>query len=136
MEQNFLEALVQKYEGIPYQHGGRDLDGLDCAGLAILFYKDCGIYLPDNDGSSYSPDWFRTDPDRYLRWVENHGEAVNIKDLQPLDFVYFWMGRAVTHGGVMIDERRFIHVLERTRVHWDFLKGKWLRRLAGIRRFK
>lgn len=135
IDQQIIDGLVRKYLGIPYRHGGRDLTGVDCLGLAYLFYRDCGISIPDNDGSSYEADWFKTDPDRYYRGIQRCGKAVLPKDIQPLDFVYFKMGPVISHGGVMVDKNHFIHVLERTRVHLSPLNFKWRRRLVGARRF-
>lgn len=136
MEPQKILQLVEKYSGIPYRHLGRDLNGLDCLGLAHLFYRDCGIEIPDSDGSLYEPDWFKKDPERYVRGIQKYGKEVQLNDLQPLDFVYFRMGRGViTHGGVMVGPEHFIHVLERTQVHVSPLNFKWRRRLAGARRF-
>lgn len=135
MDQKMIEQLVDKYLGIPYRHLGRDLNGVDCLGLAYLFYKDCGIDIPDNDGSLYEADWFVKDPERYVRGIRRLGIEVPLNQIQPLDFVYFRMGRGViTHGGVMVTSNAFIHVLERTRVHISPLDFKWRRRLAGARR--
>lgn len=135
MEEYDLTKLIDKYSGIPYLHQGRDLKGVDCLGLAYLFYKDCGITIPENDGSLYEADWFKKDPERYVRGLKKYGKEVE-GELKPLDFVYFRMGRGViTHGGVMVDSRNFIHVLERTLVHLSPLNFIWRRRLAGARRF-
>lgn len=130
-----IEGLVQKYVGIPYRHAGRSLSGLDCLGLVHLFYRDCGIYVPDGDGASYDRDWFKQDAERYLRGILKHGVAVQITKLQVLDFVYFTMGGVVTHAGVMLDSERFIHVLEGRSVCVSRLNSMWRRRLAGARRF-
>ncbi|HPT88734.1 MAG TPA: C40 family peptidase [Bacillota bacterium] len=135
METKELEAIFQKYLGIPYRHGGRDMNGVDCLGLVYLIYRDCGIEIPDNDGREYTKDWYKVEPDRYLKGIRRYGKEVPLDSLKPLDLVYFKMGRAVTHTGIMVDEKSFIHVLEGTRVHISRLNFKWERRLAGARRF-
>jgi Cell wall-associated hydrolases (invasion-associated proteins) len=134
MDQKQIAILVKKYEGIPYRHGGRDLTGLDCLGLAHFFYKDCGIHMPDSDGKTYSAHWSKEDPQRYLRGIMSVGTAVSADELQPLDFVYFRIGKNITHGGVMVDCNHFIHVLQRTVVHISPLNWVWKKRLAGARR--
>jgi len=137
MEEQLIADLIKKYQGIPYVFRGRDLNGLDCLGLAALFYKDCGIDIPENDGAAYERNWFRKDPERYLRGIQSFGREVAPENIQPLDFVYFRMGGGIiAHGGIMVDPENFIHVLERTRVHLSPLNFKWRRRLVGIRRFR
>jgi cell wall-associated NlpC family hydrolase len=135
VEQEHIARLIQKYQGIPYRHAGRDETGLDCLGLIHLFYKDCGLDVPDGDGREYARDWTRSDPERYLRGLLKIGRAVSgAEALKPLDLVYFRMGRNITHGGIMVDMRNFIHVLQNTRVHVAPLNFVWQKRLAGARR--
>lgn len=129
-----IQSLVKKYLGIPYKHAGRDLTGLDCLGLLHFFYKDCGLHIPDGDGGPYSPDWTRTDPERYLRGLLAIGTPAPVENLKLLDLVYFRMGRNITHGGVMLDAGHFLHVLQNTRVHISRMDSRWQRRLAGARR--
>ncbi len=129
-----IATIVRKYIGIPYRHGGRDLKGLDCLGLAYCFYQDLGTEIPDGDGSPYSPQWVYEDPERYLRGIQKVGREVSITAIQPLDFVYFKIGRYISHCGVMVDSQYFIHVLQGTRVHLTLLNWAWRRRLVGIRR--
>lgn len=45
-----MSALIdaaRKYLGVPFRHRGRSAAGLDCAGLGVLSYRDCGIDVPD-----------------------------------------------------------------------------------------
>lgn len=45
-----MSALIdaaRKYLGVPFRHRGRSATGLDCAGLGVLAYRDCGIDVPD-----------------------------------------------------------------------------------------
>jgi cell wall-associated NlpC family hydrolase len=132
---NQIDQVVSKYIGIPYAHGGRDLTGLDCLGLCICIYNEFGINIPNGDGSEYPPDWFKTDPERYIRGILQHGKAVSVDELKPLDFVYFKMAGIITHAGIMVDYSRFIHVLENRTVCIEWLNSSWRRRLIGARRF-
>jgi hypothetical protein len=45
-----IEKLLEQYRNVPFVHNGRTLDGLDCLGFVVHFYKNFGIYLPDSDG--------------------------------------------------------------------------------------
>lgn len=45
-----MNALIQAarlYLGTRWRHRGRTRHGVDCAGLVVLSYADCGIELPD-----------------------------------------------------------------------------------------
>ncbi|NLW59979.1 MAG: C40 family peptidase [Firmicutes bacterium] len=136
MVQNKYEQIARQFLGIPYRHGGRDRNGLDCLGLVHLFYQELGIKLPDNDGRPYTTDWYKKDPERLLRGLLQVGRAVDLKaePLQPLDLVYFRMGGAITHTGIMINQRAFLHVLVNKTVQLSPLNPAWRRRLRGARR--
>ncbi len=135
MDISQINELVAKYIGIPYCLAGRDTNGLDCLGLIHLFYRDCGIQIPDGDGAPYTNDWVKEDPERYLRGILRQGRAVSLNDLKPLDLVYFRIGKYISHGGVMIDNQHFLHVLQNEVVHKSPLDFAWRRRLMGARRF-
>jgi cell wall-associated NlpC family hydrolase len=134
MNSEQIELLIKKYQGIPYLHAGRDLTGLDCLGLAHFFYKDCDIDIPKDDGEEYSTQWAKKDPERYLRGILRLGQAAPVDQLLPLDFVYFRMGRYISHGGIMVDPQHFIHVLQKTTVHVSPMDWVWKQRLVGARR--
>ena len=136
MEPNKYEQIARQFLGIPYRHGGRDRSGLDCLGLALLFYKELGLTIPAVDGKSYNPDWYKSDPERLLRGLHQVGREVNLKaeQLQPLDLVYFRVGGAITHAGVMIDQHSFLHVMIGQQVNVARLNPAWRRRLRGARR--
>lgn len=42
-----LVAAARKYLDVKWRHRGRSRHGLDCAGLGIVAYRDCGVELPD-----------------------------------------------------------------------------------------
>ncbi len=42
-----LADAARGYIGVKWRHRGRTRNGLDCAGLGVLAYHDCGIDLPD-----------------------------------------------------------------------------------------
>ncbi|NLW56739.1 MAG: C40 family peptidase [Firmicutes bacterium] len=136
MERNEYYKLAQDLLGIPYRHGGRDKEGIDCLGLLCLFYKKLGINLPDHDGQEYSLDWYKKDPERFWRGLQQVGEEVSLatEPLKPLDLVYFKIGGAITHAAVMLDEHSFLHVMSGQRVHITRLTRAWKRRLKGARR--
>lgn len=60
MDKQLIINEALKLKDIPYHHQGRNLSGLDCAGLIVLTAKNLGIYPekvnPDYTGYSMIPD--------------------------------------------------------------------------------
>lgn len=48
MTNQFVEA-ARSYKGVRWRHRGRSKWSLDCAGLVIRSYADCGVKLPDRE---------------------------------------------------------------------------------------
>lgn len=128
-----IEEAVRRYVGVPYRHNGRDMDGLDCLGLIWRFYRDVGIKVPDSDGRPIGKEWYKEDPDRYIRGLLSVGERVEGR-LRPLDLVYFQLRGVIRHAGIMVSPYAFIHVRENRPVMLSRLSGPWLRAYAGARR--
>lgn len=42
-----LADAARGFIGVPFRHRGRSRVGVDCVGLALLAYRDCGVSLPD-----------------------------------------------------------------------------------------
>lgn len=42
-----LVEAARKYVGTPFRHRGRSAVAMDCAGLGVRSYADCGVQLPD-----------------------------------------------------------------------------------------
>lgn len=42
-----LVDAARVYIGVKWRHRGRSMHGLDCAGLGVLAYRDCGVEVPD-----------------------------------------------------------------------------------------
>lgn len=42
-----LVDAARSYLNVKWRHRGRSRHGVDCAGLGVLAYRDCGIELPD-----------------------------------------------------------------------------------------
>ena len=42
-----LVDAARGYLGVKWRHRGRSIHGVDCAGLGVLAYRDCGVELPD-----------------------------------------------------------------------------------------
>lgn len=129
-----LEQLAGRLVGVPYRHNGRSLDGFDCLGLVWYVYTQMGISFPSGDGLPINDEWYKSDPDRYIRGLLGVGTTAT-EFLKPLDLVYFRIiNNAVTHSGVLITDDRFLHVLEGRTVQLTKLRGFWRAKYEGARR--
>ncbi|MGI5850710.1 MAG: peptidoglycan endopeptidase [Clostridiales bacterium] len=132
-EKRILE-LIEKYRGAKFLHNGRSLEeGIDCLGFVILFYRDLGVDLPNDDGKPIEEDWYKTNPNRYIRAIKNLGfKEVRFRDLRPLDMVYFAISHnIITHTGIMINKREFAHMSPNKNFLISKLERGWLSRARG-----
>ena len=134
---NEIAILLEKYKNVPFMHNGRTLAGLDCLGFVIHFYKNFGIYLPDNDGRKIEEDWYKTDPFRLIRNIGKlNGIQVSKEDLQPLDMVYFAISNdIISHLGVMINYKEFAHMSPKSNFIISKMERHWKVRCRGAIRF-
>lgn len=107
--------------GINYRFAGDGKKGFDCAGLVKRVFGDSGVKLP------------RTAADQF-----REGCAVSFADLRPGDLVFFrnTYKRGISHVGIYIGERLFVHAASTRRsVVVDRIDMPYyLSRFAGGRR--
>ena len=132
-----IRNLLKRYEKVPFAHNGRTLEGLDCLGFVIHFYRNFGIILPNDDGKEIEEEWYKQDPQRYIRSLRKlDGVLVSRNDLQALDLVYFAIARdIITHTGVMINRHEFAHMSPKTDFRISRMERHWLTRFRGAIRF-
>ena len=118
-----------KYSSIPYENKGRSEKGFDCWGLVRLFYlNEKGIELP-----SYVEE-YETCSNASGAIKENMGAEWNRTDIpEPGDVALFRIRGYPSHVGLMIDNRRFMHVLKGVGVVIEELDSLlWTKRLQGV----
>ncbi len=118
-QQRFVQTALL-YQGIRYRWGGMSNRGMDCSGLVARVLRSHGIDAPHNSKALY-----------------RLGKAVNRKDLQPGDLVFFHTTRpGISHVGIYIGDGQFIHASSgKGRVRIDRLdQGYYDRRLVGAKR--
>ena len=113
-----------KYEGVPYRYGGTSKNSLDCSGFVYLSFRDAlGVIVPRNAEGLY-------------RWAEK----IDIEEAQPGDLLFFrtTSRRNISHVGIYLGDRRFIHSASggrRTGVIYSSLdESYWARTYAGAGR--
>ncbi len=113
-------AIARTLVGVPYRYGGASPRGMDCSGLVHYSYRQAGIRVP------------RTVADQ-----RRHSFPVSLDRLQAGDLLFFRLGGRVSHVGIYLGRRRFVHA-PRTgrRVSIATLENTfWRRRLVGAGRF-
>lgn len=116
-----IVRLAHRFLGAPYLWGGTTPLGFDCSGLVQLCYRLQGHPMP-------------RDADQQFAW----GRPVSCERTRPADLLFFsGGGPGITHVGIAIDQRRFLHSSGRTRgVTIDRREDPFYRRiLVGARRY-
>ncbi|HXD40813.1 MAG TPA: C40 family peptidase [Ramlibacter sp.] len=117
-----LVITAMGFLGVPYRRGGNSVEtGFDCSGFVRAMYEQTvGLLLP-----------------RRAKEQAAATEAIDKKDLQPGDLVFFnTMKRAFSHVGIYVGEGKFIHSPRpgaEVRVE-DMGGNYWQRRFNGARR--
>ena len=91
-------AAARSYAGVMWRPHGRDRNGLDCAGLAIVAYRDAGGKVDEG-----TPDYRGIDSKRVLSILQRHCVLLNHgEQILPADFVIYGVPRE-GHFGVLLD---------------------------------
>jgi len=85
-----VEAVRQV--GVPYRYGGATVNGFDCSGLVQFAYALAGTRIP------------RTTADQFQQL-----SPVADRDLQVGDLLFFRIDGGISHVGMYLGSRRFVH---------------------------
>lgn len=125
-----------EYIGLPFKSLGRDRAGLDCCGLALLVLRErFGIHAPDYlfdypDAMDRAAVSAVVEREAKTRWVKA-GDPPVLGDV-----VVFHRGRMQSHVGVVIGDRRFLHIVEGANSCIARLDSiAWRNRIVGFYRY-
>lgn len=114
------DVILSQYEawkGVPHRIGGMDRRGMDCSGLMVIVFRDAfSINLP-----------------RTSREQSRVGREVQPYERRPGDLAFF-LDKGRDHIGVVVDDRRFLHVSSTLGVTLSAFDSYWNGRLLKVRR--
>ena len=78
--------------GTPYRYGGATPRGFDCSGLVQYSYSRAGVTVPRTTGQLWTA-----------------SRTVGSEDLRAGDILFFRIDGKMSHVGMYLGERRFVH---------------------------
>lgn len=85
-------AVALDQVGVPYRYGGSTPNGFDCSGLVQYSYTQAGVHVP-----------------RTTRQLWSSASTVSRNDLRAGDLLFFNVEGKMSHVGMYLGERRFVH---------------------------
>jgi cell wall-associated NlpC family hydrolase len=85
-------ATATSMIGAPYRYGARGPHAFDCSGLVHYSYRAAGVEVPRTSAQQYGA-----------------ATPVRIADARPGDLLFFRFTRKVSHVGIYLGDRRFVH---------------------------
>lgn len=85
-------AVALDQVGVRYRYGGNGPQGFDCSGLVHYAYRQAGVSVPRTTGQLWAA---AADVDR--------------NDLRAGDILFFRVEGKMSHVGMYLGERRFVH---------------------------
>ena len=85
-------AIALDQVGAPYRYGGTSPSGFDCSGLVQYSYRQAGLKVPRTTGQLWSA-----------------ASPVGRNELKAGDVLFFSIEGKMSHVGLYLGERRFVH---------------------------
>ena len=127
---------TDKFIGIPFKCDGRTRFGCDCWGLVCIVYQEMlGIRLPDHKGVfveqsiSCLKRVAREMANERLLWAK-------VERPQPFDVILLRSSEFVWHVGIVIDNRKMLHVEKNVdSIVEDYTGPLWRNRIDEFRHY-
>ena len=85
--------IAQEQIGISYRYGGMSpTTGFDCSGLVYYSFAQAGLTVPRTSGAQFRA-----------------ARKISLTDAQPGDVVFFQDQEKLSHVGIYLGHRRFVH---------------------------
>ena len=85
-------AVAVDQVGVRYRYGGNSPQGFDCSGLVHYAYRQAGLSVPRTTGQLWAL-----------------ARDVNRSDLRAGDLLFFRIDGKMSHVGIYLGERQFVH---------------------------
>ncbi len=130
------ESLIDpKFLGIPYKLGGKDCEGADCIGIAILWLREQGVEFDYDDGMGpVMAHWWEHNPRRFLEAFLSLGGILHWPELRKFDCVLLLGDEVSSYPsclGIMVDNRHLLLSFEKQGSHVSMLNKHWKERFWG-----
>jgi cell wall-associated NlpC family hydrolase len=128
-----------KYVGIPYVKGGRDIgnpqNGLDCWGLATLFYKnEYGVILPSYTDISMTTDRIKEVSGQLVQ-TDCYKHFNTVQKSKAGDLILLRVGGHPIHIGIVLDNKLMLHANTGSSVIETYKGMKWQQRIHSFLRY-
>jgi cell wall-associated NlpC family hydrolase len=86
-------SIAQQQLGVRYHYGGANPSaGFDCSGLVFYSYRQAGLHVPRTSQAQYTA-----------------AQKIALADARPGDVLFFRDQTKLSHVGIYLGQRRFVH---------------------------
>lgn len=124
--------------GVKFAYGGRGPDEYDCYGLLIELHRRQGVEIPDYNSPSDQQLIHDLMDREKSRWVSHEFKGqtgIDRSAFKPGRVLLFRVGRHVSHVGLIIDPRYFLHIWEGSGQVVRERISSWHHRIMGVYSF-
>lgn len=131
MRKNDIVEEARKLLNVKWQHQGRSINGVDCAGLCVLTARGLGLEVQD-----YTNYQRRTHGTEFLEYFRRNLDEKAFGDMTTGDVVVLTEPTYPCHCGIVTErhgEQYFIHAYaKRRKVVEERISDDWRKRIVGV----